>query len=130
MKDWRRINVAFTRARSKLIVFGSRGTLRQVPVLAEFLDLMQKKGWILGLPPNSDQFHPLAIDEKPSSNLKRGATESPVKKKSPGNARSISPVKGREPKRAKLESHGQQGLLKSRHILGDIYKQQSSITVA
>lgn len=50
MKDWRRINVAFTRARAKLVVFGSRKTLQASPLLADFFTLMEDKNWILTLP--------------------------------------------------------------------------------
>jgi DNA replication ATP-dependent helicase Dna2 len=57
LKDWRRINVALTRARSKLIIFGSRRTLSSLPVLSEFLDLMQEKGWILSLTPGTERLH-------------------------------------------------------------------------
>jgi len=57
LKDWRRINVALTRARAKLIIIGSRQTLRTDPLLAQFLDLMAAKAWILALPPGADTFH-------------------------------------------------------------------------
>jgi DNA replication ATP-dependent helicase Dna2 len=53
VKDWRRINVSFTRARSKLIIFGSRRTLRAAPILAEFLELMEAQEWICNLPPRA-----------------------------------------------------------------------------
>ncbi|KAF8908142.1 DNA replication factor Dna2-domain-containing protein [Gymnopilus junonius] len=51
VKDWRRMNVSFTRARSKLVIFGSRKTLQREPLLAQFFDLMQARGWILQLQP-------------------------------------------------------------------------------
>ncbi|CAL1710756.1 unnamed protein product [Somion occarium] len=57
VKDWRRMNVTFTRARSKLIIFGSHKTLQAAPLLEEFFKLMDSKGWILSLPPNADQLH-------------------------------------------------------------------------
>ncbi|KAH8109923.1 Dna2-domain-containing protein [Phellopilus nigrolimitatus] len=50
LKDWRRINVAFTRARAKLVIFGSRKTLQASPLLADFFGLMDKRGWVLSLP--------------------------------------------------------------------------------
>jgi hypothetical protein len=112
-----------------------------VAVLDQFLNLMDKKGWILKLPSNAHLFHPLVTrdirgNDKPKlktqqtclPTLKRSAAESPAKPKRPisrtGDARSSSPVKPREPKRAKLDlgSQGstQKGVLKSRPILGDI----------
>ncbi|KAI1798471.1 Dna2-domain-containing protein [Ganoderma leucocontextum] len=57
VKDWRRMNVSFTRARSKLIIIGSRKTLRQAPLLTEFFELMDGQGWILTLPPDAHLMH-------------------------------------------------------------------------
>jgi len=57
VKDWRRMNVSFTRARSKLVIFGSRKTLQSAPLLSEFFTLMDGKGWILPLPSNADKMH-------------------------------------------------------------------------
>ncbi|GAA5886249.1 hypothetical protein JCM6882_001581 [Rhodosporidiobolus microsporus] len=50
LKDWRRLNVCFTRAKSKLVIFGSRSTLRHVPLLQQFLNLVDEKRWVLDLP--------------------------------------------------------------------------------
>lgn len=49
LRDWRRINVAFTRAKSKLIVFGSRQTLHTSALFKSFLDLMASNEWVSGL---------------------------------------------------------------------------------
>jgi DNA replication ATP-dependent helicase Dna2 len=57
MKDWRRMNVAFTRARSKLIIVGSRKTLRATPLLKEFFNVMESQDWILSLPAKADTMH-------------------------------------------------------------------------
>ena len=57
VKDWRRMNVSFTRARSKLVLFGSRKTLQREPLLAQFFKLMEEKKWILSLPSGSDSMH-------------------------------------------------------------------------
>ena len=46
LKDWRRVNVALTRARTKLIVVGSWETMRKGNELLEkFCDLVSEKGW-------------------------------------------------------------------------------------
>jgi DNA replication ATP-dependent helicase Dna2 len=50
--DWRRLNVAFTRAKCKLVVIGSRATLSQSPVCQKFLLLCDEQGWVEKLPPN------------------------------------------------------------------------------
>ena len=44
------MNVSFTRARSKLIIIGSRKTLQKEPLLAQFFELMEEQRWILPLP--------------------------------------------------------------------------------
>ncbi|KAH8084106.1 AAA domain-containing protein [Filobasidium floriforme] len=49
LRDWRRINVSLTRAKKKLVIFGSRGTLQSDRLLSEFFDLMDGKGWIVDL---------------------------------------------------------------------------------
>ncbi|KAJ1324900.1 DNA replication ATP-dependent helicase/nuclease Dna2 [Microdochium nivale] len=52
LKDWRRINVAFTRAKTKLLVVGSRQTLKgsgEQEMLSRFIKLMETKDWIYDL---------------------------------------------------------------------------------
>ena len=51
------MNVSFTRARSKLVIFGSRKTLQREPLLAQFFDLMENQKWILVLPAGADVAH-------------------------------------------------------------------------
>jgi DNA replication ATP-dependent helicase Dna2 len=53
LKDWRRINVAFTRAKTKLLVVGSRQTLGgagEAEMIAKFVRLMEEREWIYDLP--------------------------------------------------------------------------------
>ena len=50
LADWRRINVAITRARHKLILIGSGSTLRSVPMLRHLLDIVKLKDMHLQLP--------------------------------------------------------------------------------
>lgn len=51
LRDWRRLNVAITRAKKKLVLIGSSRTLSTVPHLADLLKLMSSKQWCLKLPP-------------------------------------------------------------------------------
>jgi len=53
LKDWRRLNVAITRAKSKLIMFGSLNTLKGFPLYDEMIDFISKKEWIIDAPINT-----------------------------------------------------------------------------
>ncbi|MCJ1461687.1 Tripartite DNA replication factor [Pseudocyphellaria aurata] len=57
LKDWRRVNVAFTRARTKLLVVGSAGTLKGNELLCKFVALMRGSGWMYDLPKNALEGH-------------------------------------------------------------------------
>ncbi|KAJ4266402.1 DNA replication endonuclease-helicase Dna2 [Fusarium torreyae] len=60
LKDWRRINVAFTRAKTKLLVIGSRTTLKgsgSDSMLSQFISLMEDRNWIYDMPPNALENH-------------------------------------------------------------------------
>lgn len=49
LKDWRRINVAFTRARCKLIIIGSESTLSQDKFISKFIVMCHENKWIIPL---------------------------------------------------------------------------------
>lgn len=66
-KDWRRINVALTRARSKLIIVGSRSTLSHDPLLGKLVALVEGRGWVVRLPEGAREMHPAL--ESPASPL-------------------------------------------------------------
>ncbi|KAL7622387.1 DNA replication endonuclease-helicase Dna2 [Parahypoxylon ruwenzoriense] len=60
LKDWRRINVAFTRAKTKLLVVGSRDTLKgsgDEEMLSRFVRLMEERDWVYDLPPDALESH-------------------------------------------------------------------------
>jgi DNA replication ATP-dependent helicase Dna2 len=80
LRDWRRINVAFTRARSKLIILGSRKTLGGNELLKGFLGLMEGRGWVYQLPKGAEKCHP-GIEEgmKGESPRKTQGRRSPKK---------------------------------------------------
>ncbi|CAJ0752100.1 24653_t:CDS:2 [Entrophospora sp. SA101] len=47
LTDFRRLNVALTRAESKLILFGSCNTLNKTPLLRTIISFMEEKNWII-----------------------------------------------------------------------------------
>jgi DNA replication ATP-dependent helicase Dna2 len=51
LADRRRLNVALTRARSKLVLVGHGKTLARSPVLSQVLGVVLKNGWMVHLPP-------------------------------------------------------------------------------
>ena len=65
LKDWRRINVAFTRAKTKLLVVGSRETLKghgpkeggEEEMVARFVTLMEGRRWVYDLPGDALEHH-------------------------------------------------------------------------
>jgi len=63
LSDWRRLNVAFSRAKRKLVVVGSRSTLRHSPLLASFLEIVDRRGWCLELPPHAPQLYAMPPHE-------------------------------------------------------------------
>jgi len=58
LKDWRRINVAFTRAKRKLIIIGSRTTLSYNHLLSAFFSIIDEKGWHIPLPKDAHRHYP------------------------------------------------------------------------
>ncbi|KAI5962760.1 dna2 [Candida theae] len=72
LKEWRRLNVAVTRAKSKLIIFGSRSTLSTNVTTKTFIDFLESKGWYYSLPCDADKIY----DLPPS------ASNSPIKRRS------------------------------------------------
>lgn len=57
IKDWKRINVAFTRAKKKLIVIGSKSTLSNVALFNDFFRLVEDRGLNFNLPVNAHFHH-------------------------------------------------------------------------
>lgn len=67
LKEWRRVNVAITRSKSKLIILGSKSTLKSVKMLEAFMALIESRGWMYDLPPYADKFYEFAFMESLSN---------------------------------------------------------------
>jgi len=117
LKDWRRINVALTRAKHKLIVIGSRRTLGKVDTLAKFFALCDQRGWSFKLPPKAHILH------DPTRQPPSAAVQRPPK-------RPASDMEGKEnankpfvfKKRIKTASITPESLLRSRPLLRDVVR--------
>ena len=57
LKDWRRVNVALTRARTKLLILGSRSTIVGNDLLRDFVTFMESKSWLYDLPASALEGH-------------------------------------------------------------------------
>jgi len=55
--DFRRLNVAFSRAKKKMIIVGSASTMRHSPIMLSLLQLASQAGWTSPLPPAADQLY-------------------------------------------------------------------------
>lgn len=117
MKDWRRLNVSFTRARSKLIIIGSRKTIQGNDLLKKFFGIMDEKKWVLTLGKDAHRVHGLLSSKKPNRPFKR-AVEDRSPTRSPENF-SRSPF--RPTKKSKVANFSDQsGLLRGRNLLRDL----------
>lgn len=47
--DWRRINVALTRAKKKLIMIGSQETITRSDILKRMMDIVVERNWFIAL---------------------------------------------------------------------------------
>jgi DNA replication ATP-dependent helicase Dna2 len=141
LRDWRRINVAFTRAKTKLLVIGSRQTLKgsgEGEMLARFIGLMEERGWIYDLGVDALDGH-LFDDGIGATGTTQGSPvtgfgSSPVKSQgSPlGSAKKKTPKRvlgarpwasGKENVKMGLKKAtiGERALLKGKPILRDIF---------
>ncbi|KAL1306810.1 hypothetical protein AAFC00_005467 [Neodothiora populina] len=61
LKDWRRINVAVTRAKSKLVMLGSASTLKSDALLDKLLNLLDRQGWVFKFPGHAEGDHAFEV---------------------------------------------------------------------
>ena len=76
LKDKRRVNVALTRARTKLIILGSKSTLVGNELLKDLVQLMENKRWWYDLPKDACESH--VFEETETQWSGRGGSEGKV----------------------------------------------------
>ncbi|KAL8854566.1 MAG: hypothetical protein Q9221_000601 [Calogaya cf. arnoldii] len=134
LKDWRRVNVAFTRARTKLLILGSKSTLNGNDLLERFVKLMDTKGWICDLPKGALEGH--IFDDGATPFTARSGSHEVTKpinveaKKSPAKRKRIDSFfyQGKQDenrKPAKVGKMTARALLGSRPVLRDIVNDAS-----
>ena len=132
LKDWRRVNVALTRARTKLLVLGSKQTLVSNELLKQFVQLMEAKGWWYDLPASACEGH--IFEEAETQWSGKGSAESKAELansivKSSGSALDVVGVgkenKGRKKVPAKQGKLDMKALLGTRPVLRDIVNDAS-----
>jgi len=87
LKDWRRVNVAITRAKQKLVVFGSWTTLHGTALLKTFLTIIDNKGWRYDLPHHADTIYSFPDTRAPTRD------SSPPPRRYVGHVRTIVPTR-------------------------------------
>lgn len=136
LKDWRRINVAFTRAKTKLLVVGSLGTLKnsgKENMLSQFVTLMEDRDWIYDLPPDaldSHRFEELSTPATAPAGPSQRPARSPAKRLSPAKRTTATHVGSQDkenrrpsPKKARI---GDRALLRGKLITRDILNEMTN----
>lgn len=128
LKDWRRVNVALTRARTKLLILGSKSTIKGNELLEQFIRFMDQRGWVYDLPRGAMEGHVFDDGLTPLSAMMGSHDDSKaeVKRKSPKKMKRINAFfvksKGKPTKAGKVT---ERALLGSRPVLRDIVNDAS-----
>ncbi|KAH3669280.1 hypothetical protein OGAPHI_001401 [Ogataea philodendri] len=69
LREWRRVNVAMTRAKSKLIILGSEKLMKTIPQFEGFMNLLENRRWVYSLPPDADAVYQDAFKEFMASQM-------------------------------------------------------------
>ncbi|KAJ6259113.1 DNA replication ATP-dependent helicase/nuclease dna2 [Drechslerella dactyloides] len=133
LKDWRRINVAFTRAKTKLLILGSKSTLKTNDLLGKFVDMMEERKWVYDLPANAHTMHSIPMQITQSTQGTASAAMAASQRNRSVDAENKRPVTvqksildmlGKKPKDAaagpKTGTVTQKSVLASRPVLRDI----------
>lgn len=93
VREWRRVNVAITRAKSKLVILGSRSTLSSADTIKTFIDLLDDRGWIHTLAPGSNDWYKFAFTSSTETKFV-APTQSKLFRNSPVTRDVLNDMKG------------------------------------
>ena len=121
LKDWRRVNVALTRARTKLLILGSKQTLSGGnETLTKLVSMMEATGWLYDLPQKAiakHRFEDVATQEADRSPLSMAVKAFDFENVDKENKSISSPTKS-QPRRGTINI---KRVLGKRSVLGDIF---------
>ena len=127
LRDWRRVNVALTRARTKLLIVGSKSTVKGNELLAKCVKFMDQRNWVYDLPRGAMEGHVFDDGATPltammGSPSKGAKVEPKTSKTSPRKAKRIDGFfeRGKGKHAAKVGKVTERALLGSRPVLRDI----------
>lgn len=102
LKEWRRVNVAMTRARCKLIIFGSKQLLESEPQFEGFMEMINHNGWYYDLQEGDEKTNEEFDFFENDVDVSRGKNiDGPILDDSQGNVIRIDP-KSRIIRRSKI----------------------------
>ena len=129
VKDWRRMNVAFTRARSKLVIFGSRSTLARTSLLESFFQLIEGEGWIVRPPRDAHEAHAgaLSLPDLPKGVSTEHTHHDCVANPKPEKEDRKKDLQDRENSKRR-RFNPSVGLLRGRPVLRDVYNDIIDLT--
>ncbi|KAK5987854.1 DNA replication ATP-dependent helicase/nuclease DNA2 [Cladobotryum mycophilum] len=126
LRDWRRINVAFTRAKTKLLVIGSMQTLKgsgKENMLSKFISLMEERDWIYHLPGDALTGH---FFEDYATQLTATAATQKTPRRIRGGPKASSPGKENQRPSPRRVGIGEKALLKGKLITRDILNEMTN----
>lgn len=119
LKDWRRVNVALTRARTKLLVLGSKKTLEGNELLKDFVKLMESRGWRYDLPPGALEGHLFDDGATQTSGARSSGFGPEVKVAAADVVQKDNPADGKEDATARVRKvPAKKGTMDIRALLG------------
>lgn len=128
LKDWRRINVAFTRAKTKLLVIGSMSTLKgsggDGNMLSKFITLMEERSWIYDLPSNALENH--YFEDVIATQLTTAAATQVAQPPKSTKQKSLATGKENVRRAPRTATAGEKVLLKDKLITRDILNEMTN----